>query len=48
MISHQTIGKDFDAPQPMGFGQGIEKRLIVRPSDKRRLSPGKCTRGRRA
>jgi hypothetical protein len=38
VIAHQTIDKDFDAPKPMRFGDRIEKRLIVRPSDKRRLS----------
>src|SRR5574341_875923 len=29
MVTHQRIGKNFDSPAPMGFGHGVEKRLIV-------------------
>jgi hypothetical protein len=36
MITRQRVGKDFDAPQPVGFGHGMEKRLIVVIADKRR------------
>ena len=38
MIPHQIIREDFDSPQHVGAGHGIEQSLIVSGVRKRRLS----------
>ena len=38
VVPHQRVAEDFDSPQPMGFGESVEKGSIVGVHDKHGLS----------